>query len=788
MFIFRNKKYRFAFCLALTLAFAATIFSGHSSSAVASCPNTTGSPPLASCTEIAGVTVDTTGWGRENSTGLEENKIYVDTDKISLNSAEVTIAGSNLEVVDLTSYTYEQAKARFDAERSTAVSLQFTDMAGKALVVKRSAIQGMSNASTPPHEYKFSGTNSATIKWKKAAKTQSGVELDVVMIIDNITLFLSGKREAPFILFYNRGHYAMTAMQEHFLSGLNDLGDRYYMKNMEGYYDGVSYDVTIKLNKTGTDTPVDSDQSAMAMSISDIDARDSTNNGSGDGWGYWSTTPGTSYPYSGGITLNPDRTNAGNRHYNRSGVPREYAESVTILSGLKQNKVFSYNKNNETSNATDDEDGTYLYFTNNDGNLRITGSRATGSDGEPSTNSSRFLALVDATGFKYRWSGSGCGTTVGFIGVKKVETEITGSYADKATITETDKEVTWRENKVITIAVKSGYKLKTLTLDGRSVLSSATRSGNTWSYTVSDVVADHKVVASVEPNRVDVCKTNLEGEGLGGALLSVEGIDMNGSTIHFDSIVWSLTGNESGVDSEIKFYTNQQNDGCAVLLALPNGDYTLRELEAPDGYKVNADPIVFNITDGVIRINDSVAPSVLMMDSPIDNDDVGLKVEKELRGSTADLNKEFRINIKITDHWSAHIDMTHLSNIVEYRKCYTSNDRCDSQTYSLDFGNTLEATVTIRGGEYLLIPLPHSFGYEINEDNYSSDGYTTTYENKTGTIPYDEFITAKVINSKGSIPNTGLNIDPGAIPFVIVGMMTPAGAVYSYKAFKKSKR
>jgi hypothetical protein len=280
------------------------------------------------------------------------------------------------------------------------------------------------------------------------------------MKIDNISVYLRGHRNYPIEIFRGSWHYATNALQEHSLSELRDMGDYYQMTAMGGYYDSVSYDVTIKLYKTGTSMLVDNNESAMAMSFEDIDARDLTNSDTSTGWGYWNTEPNLASPYSGGITLNPNRSgNPIYRHFDQSGVPKEYAESVTILNGLKQNKVFSYNTNNETAGTTNDENGTYLYFTEKDGNLRVTGVGATGADGEPSANTSRFLILADARGFKYRWTGSECGTKLGFIGTKTVETSVTGPYADKATITETDNKVTWRENKEIEIRVKSGYKL-----------------------------------------------------------------------------------------------------------------------------------------------------------------------------------------------------------------------------------------------------------------------------------------------------------------------------------------
>ena len=787
MFIFRNKKNLSAVFSALILAISVAIISG-SNSFAASCPTTQG-PPNAYCGDVAGVTVDTMGWGRVDEYGLAENKINVDAGKINLENAEVTFSNSNLRLVNITSYTHDEAVARFDSERSTAYSFLHTNVKGKSIVISETLLKNIQKASAPPRKYSI-GNTSATLKWTGAAKTQSGTVLDVEMKIDNISVYLSGRRYYPIEIFRGSWHYATNALQEHSLSELSDRGDYYQMTSMDGYYDSASYDVTIKLYKTGTSTLVDNDESAMAMSFEDIDARDLTNSDTSTGWGYWNAEPNLANPYSGGITLNPDRSGSPiYRHFDQSGVPKEYAESVTILNGLKQNKVFSYNTNNETAGTTHDENGTYLYFTEKDGNLRVTGVRATGADGEPSANTSRFLILADARGFKYRWTGSECGTKLGFIGTKTVETSVTGTYADKATITETDDKVTWRENKVIEIRVKSGYKLTSLKLDGVNVLNDAVEDNNVWTYTLNDVVDDHEIVAQVSPYVFEICKVNLNGDYLEGAVLRLSGIDEDLKAIIFESINWRYIDNVSDDNENIEWAT--RSNSCSQLRGLQDGTYTLSELVAPDDYDL-ANDITFVISNGrIIEASsqsgdvDYTATSVTMVDENLPAFG-SLRIEKAIKGTGADANKAFSIMLTITDMWSDYIDPVNNRNYIEYEICKTSNNSC-SGNYRLDFGNSASASFTLKDGEYIEIPISKNYSYRIDEADYSSDGYSTTYSSgRTGTIIGGSQKTATITNTKNLSPDTGFSFSPNMLPFIIAGMTLPAGLLYLLKGIKKA--
>ena len=742
---------------------------------------------------IGGVTVNTNGWS-----SLGANQVFIDTSKITLDKActstytasdcaTVTTVGG-VEMKAIRTYTVEEMEnGTFDSERSTAVSIQRSYHSGNVIVIKKNTISAMTNAASPPRLYGIGNGTYFKIRWPKAAwlkNDDNTIEYyDVEMTCDNISAYISGSRSSAISIFWKNWHQSFNTLQEHPASDLKKVDNGYAMTSLSGYYDGVEYDVTIKLYKTGTNTLIDSDKSAMAMSFSDLDARDTTIGASNPGvsTGYWETTPTTTYPYGGGITLNIDRTGAGNRHLRQNGKPNRFTESIAILSGLKENKVYSYNTNNETSNEIDDEEGTYLYFSETDSNnLRISATTATNNDGsgEPGTNTSRFLTLVDGRGFKYHWSGSSCGTQLGFIGKSTVTTGTVGDYANKLTITESDSDVLWRQTKTINIDVQSGYRLSSVRVDGRSVnLSQLTRSGNTWSYTFNEVVEDHSIIVSAAPLEFNFCKVDMyTGDVLPGATLMLRGVDSsNGNTLSFEPNVYSQIEN-LGDSEKIQWLTDRN---CITLYALPDGRYVLSELVAPPDYTL-ADNITFEIVNGSMA---NVQPSsaltgnntITMVDE--EGMDGGIEIEKIARGTGADLNKSFTINFKITN-----ADNYPNLDSITYKKYPGGYET----TAYLD--NNSSFSFTLKPGEHISFPLYSGCTYQIQESDYSGDGYTTTYVNQTGVISGGgSYNSAQVINTKNSPTITGIIFSPQALPFIGAGMIIAGSCLHIIRRTRQTK-
>ena len=100
-----------------------------------------------------------------------------------------------------------------------------------------------------------------------------------------------------------------------------------------------------------------------------------------------------------------------------------------------------------------------------------------------------------------------------------------------------------------------------------------------------------------------ISKKDVAGKELEGAELKLTGKDVNGNTIEFDlSKVELGTGAKmdktSGKATEIKFTSGSS---ATVIKNLPDGEYTLEETNAPDGYKV-ATTIKFKVVNGVATL------------------------------------------------------------------------------------------------------------------------------------------------------------------------------------------
>ncbi len=752
--------------------------------------------------KIGGVTVITDGW-RDASTGLGENKVFVDTTKITTNSSTAVFSTTgNLTTVDAKKYTYaEMQNGTYENERSSKATFEISSRSGKYIVISKNAVNGMTGASSIG---KKNNIGTATIKWPEAAKDQDNNKYDVEMTIDNVTYYSSGRRYHEFAIFGYNWHYSLAALQEHPLSELTDEGTYYHNSAINGYYDGIEYDVTIKLYKTGTSTLIDADKSAMAMSFEDLDVTDSTyyavNNG---GISYWlnGTAPNGAYPQatdcttstpwqSCTITLNPNRDgNIGSRYLAQGSTPNDYAESITILSGLKDNKIYTYNPDDRSTTSTTDEDGTYLYFSkmSND-QLRISGTRYTGDDNQPSQDTSRFLALVDARGFKYHWSGSNCGTKLGFIGTKKVETA-KGTNGSHLTITSTDNDVLWREDKTITIEVDEGYYINKVTIDNvnssassgaPSVLTYVSRSSGKrkYTYTFSEVVDDHSITVNAQPIPYTICKKNSSGTLLTGAKLQLTGV--NGSTaINFsqDSNIASAITNTSSSNTMLEWTSTNQ---CATIYALPSGTYTLKETIPPTNYAITSN-ITFTVSGSgsndntIASANPSSAKTgtreITMTDTLAS--DGGVQITKILRGAGADANKEFTIYFEITGNGNNSA----LSSI-SYSK--TSGGTTTSGTLTL---SNNKANFKLKGGDTITLTLRSGYQYKVTEASYTSDGYTTTFVGQTGTVSGNGYETVQVINTKDGIPVSGVDFDVGAVLFISTGMMIAgAGAYITWRA------
>lgn len=751
---------------------------------------------------IGGVTVSTDGWARTDSTGLGQNDIFVDPNKVNLNRAcsvstlsadecaTVSIQGNALDFITSETYTAAEMASggRFDQERTTKYSFHNNKAGDHAIIVKGDYIRNIQSSNAAPRAYNLGSGNSVSIMWPKAAKTQDGDELDLEMTIDNITVYLSGNRISGHSILEGKQHYSNNALQEFQSSSLKhtDGTDLWEMKRMGGYYDGDSYDVTVKLYYHNDDpsaprTLVDASESAMAMLIKDLDTIDSTNYNNQDGKTYWSTTPGTVAGNSATthLTLNGGRTGNSDRYLDQNGVASNYVESVEIVSGLKDGKVFSLTTNNENNASTDDEEGTYAYFSKRNNHLLISGTASTqNADSLPSDETSGFLALVDARGFTYRWSGSHCATKFGFVGVSTVATSL-GINANHMTITPSDNEVTWRENKSITITVDSGYELSTIMIDGYTHYASdlayiGTVGGKRqYQYTFRDVITDHEIIANAQPILTKICKTDGANNLAGVELMLAGTIESDPIDFSIDPIIASGITNLSHNNYELVWRTTNE---CASIYALPDGEYRLTETVALTGYAVAGD-ITFRIVDGEITgsnpANALTSPGVITMrDRQLTTGK--LRVEKHALGSGADLNKSFSITLRITGSADGVIPTS-----------VSCTDGTNAST--LNFVNN-EAAISMKPEEYLECTFNEGIAWEIQEADYSAEGYTTTYSSQTGVITGNNQTDLVIISNTKDVPiPTGVSTDHMR-QIIILASILVAGIVCVVigKHYKKS--
>lgn len=728
------------------------------------------------CGQIGGITVDTTGWNDVRS-GLGENKIIVDAKKITLQricqanpsdpDCAIVERGGDVELVQSKTYSAAEMASGglFDTERNDSSNAVYTFRNNTndrwAIIVRRNFFRRNSGEfGNGPNTYNLNTSNGfnnyAKIRWPRAAHDQDGNPLDVEMTISNITVRLSDssqKRISGIMLLEGNTHYSASALQERVSTDLNYNAstDLYTLPRFGrgggsiGYFDGASYDITIKLYKntydsatdtwTSTNDLVDPDKSAMAMKFRDIDTYDGSNDSGNPGNSYWTTAPGAVAAGSSTqhITLNSSRTGANNRYLNQSGVPSAYAESITIKSGLIQNKIFTVAKNDETKTATDDNDGTELYFKPTSDGLHISGTNSSAGDDK---QSSSFLALVDARGFTYRWAGTNCGTHFGFVGEYTVATGKEGDYTDKiVNLSATDTEVTWRENKQADFSITNGYYASKVTIDGTAwtpadLINNGDMSFNnqTYEYTFNDVISDHTYIVRADPHYYDICKVDATGNILSGAIFSLSGTS-GGAAINLEDDTNIYAGITRDSRSDATHLVWESSSSCARLYALPNGTYTIQELEAPTGYIASGN-IVFTVQDGEIISSTPASAkngnNTINVSNQKHNDRV-LRIGKTVQGTGGNINKSFTINFCIHDSGSVN---TANGCSIPFRGQYTKY-LLDGTTVNEDYGLSGTTSVNLKSGEYITISIDSTIaidGYKVWESDYSSDNYTTTYE------------------------------------------------------------
>ena len=391
---------------------------------------------LVSCLFVANVLAANLTIVEDGWNAVSENEVQFRN--LEIEEAEITING-DFKIFQNKHYTDEEFEnGTFDSERQNPDIVSFKDVAARQVLTYNKQLE--------IGEHEISG--SVVFKWDKKAVLKDGTLCDVTMTLDNLTIKNKSKITRPVALLANSTNgktiwmWSASAQQEKAASELP--ASKISFINF-----GVGYDIQFTITKAGTDEKVNKN---TVLGFSDIDV--------------------------------DDRTGDTKTYINDDGTPAKYAEGIILKKGVNDNihtLVDNYLLISDTTYGN---------------NTRFTGTQPT--TGTEEERKAGLRTLVNASDFKYRWTGSYCGTAIGFADPNIVETTTSGEYPNNVTITPTDKEVLWKEDKKIEIKPDTGYQLSKVTVDGSSVsISSLTNNNGTYTYTFNDVIENHTIDVQV---------------------------------------------------------------------------------------------------------------------------------------------------------------------------------------------------------------------------------------------------------------------------------------------------
>ena len=129
-----------------------------------------------------------------------------------------------------------------------------------------------------------------------------------------------------------------------------------------------------------------------------------------------------------------------------------------------------------------------------------------------------------------------------------------------------------------------------------------------------------------------------------------------------------------------------------------------------------------------------------------------LTILKVISGSMASRSDQFMIRIQLTDSSGNPVNET-FNSVTTWE---TGNSGTESEEGTVTSSNGI-ITITLRAGSSVTIKgIPAGTKYKVAEDDYSAQGYKTTYQKRNGTITKDT--TATVKNEREGIVPTGVSI------------------------------
>ncbi|MDE6783764.1 MAG: hypothetical protein K2J26_00065 [Ruminococcus sp.] len=151
---------------------------------------------------------------------------------------------------------------------------------------------------------------------------------------------------------------------------------------------------------------------------------------------------------------------------------------------------------------------------------------------------------------------------------------------------------------------------------------------------------DTVIMVDTRIGEVRISKSNVYGDELPGATLTLTGTDADGNSITFDSENIILGKGAQLVTADESGFTWISGSRPTFISNLPDGTYVLHEEAAPNGYKIASD-ITFTVDDGDIIGESEVSGNIVTMVDDMISTDITISKENilgnELAGATLTL-------------------------------------------------------------------------------------------------------------------------------------------------------
>ena len=155
-----------------------------------------------------------------------------------------------------------------------------------------------------------------------------------------------------------------------------------------------------------------------------------------------------------------------------------------------------------------------------------------------------------------------------------------------------------------------------------------------------------------------------------------------------------------------------------------------------------------------------------------------LYVQKVLKGAGADTNKSFAMELTLTSNDSVAGPST-VPYVITHADSTTT-----SGTYNVGTGG--KVSFSLKGDESIAFTTNHKYDYSVSETDYTSDGYTTTYANQSGTMTSS--LTVTVTNYKDGTIITGIDFGAGTVAIIIAAGIVGGLTIYTVRRVKNSRK